>query len=111
MTGAVTGAGVLTATLSWTPAGDATAVILRSASVVITEGNWTDAHIVADTLPGDAAGFTAVLSYESGRLYFALKSQNAEGAWSALSNNGFWPQLRLYLPLVLRASPPRAPFR
>jgi hypothetical protein len=79
--------------------------------VVITEGNWTDAHIVADALPGDAAGFTAVLSYEIGRHYFALKSQNAEGAWSALSNNGFWPQLRLYLPLVLRASPPPAPFR
>jgi len=110
VTDAVSGAGVLTATLSWTPARDATAVILRSANEVINESNWTNATIVADTLPGDAAGFTAVLSYESGRLYFALKSQNVEGAWSALSNNGFWPQLGLYLPLVLRASSPPAPF-
>lgn len=73
--------------------------------MVITEDNWASANVV-DSLPGDAAGLTVVLSYESGPLYFALKSQNAEGAWSALSNNGYWPQLGLYLPLVLRVSAP-----
>ena len=35
-------------------------------------------------------------------VYFALKTQNALGAWSALSNNAFWPRWDVWLPLTLR---------
>jgi hypothetical protein len=38
--------------------------------------------------------------YGGGTLYFALKSQNAEGAYSILSNNAFWPHWDVYLPLI-----------
>jgi hypothetical protein len=43
-------------------------------------------------------------AYTSGAVYFALKSQNAQGDWSALSNNAFWPHRDVLLPLVLRAN-------
>jgi hypothetical protein len=40
--------------------------------------------------------------YSGGTVYFALKSQNAQGEFSILSNNAFWPGWDVYLPLVNR---------
>jgi hypothetical protein len=56
------------------------------------------------TLTGTAEVFTATVPYIEGIAYYALKSQNA-GGWSALSNNAFWPQRYVYLPLVMRSEP------
>ena len=53
-------------------------------------------------LPGSAEAFTATVSYVGGIVYLALKSQNADGAWSPLSNNAFWPHWDVFLPLVTR---------
>ena len=49
------------------------------------------------------AWLTAPVSYTGGTAYFALKSQNAEGNWSDLSNNAFWSRFDVYLPPVMRA--------
>ncbi|MCK4452490.1 MAG: hypothetical protein KAX26_18110, partial [Anaerolineae bacterium] len=56
--------------------------------------------------PGSTEWLTAPVSYTGATVYFALKSQNGEGDWSDLSNNGFWPHFDVYLPLVLRAYGP-----
>jgi hypothetical protein len=32
--------------------------------------------------------------------YFTLKSQDAAGTWSGLSNNAFWPAQTVFLPLI-----------
>jgi hypothetical protein len=48
---------------------------------------------------------TAGLSYSGGVVYFALKSQVANGGWMALSNNAFWPHRDVYLPIIFRHSP------
>ncbi len=66
----------------------------------------TGSGLVTGSLPGSTATFTAAnLPYAGGPLYFALKSQNAEGAGSSLSNNAFWPGWEVYLPLLKRNSP------
>lgn len=57
--------------------------------------------LLTDALPGNAGSYTAVIPYD-GRLSYFAKSENGEGAWSALSNNAFWPHVDAYLPLVLR---------
>ncbi len=64
----------------------------------------TDAHVQE---PGHerVVPFSAAMSgapVSTGVVYFALKSQNAAGLWSALSNNAYWPQHQVYLPLVMR---------
>jgi len=99
---ALTDTATLTATLTWTLPSEAVTATLRYAAAPITESNWASAALLTDTLPGDTSAYMAVIPYVGGTAYFALKSWNAGGA-SALSNNGFWPAWRLYLPLVLRA--------
>ena len=91
VTHAVTSTGVLTATLRWTAPPDAVTATLRYSRTLVTEGNWNSATLLTNTLP-----------YTSGTVYFALKSQNAQGDWSALSNNAFWPHWDVLLPLVMR---------
>ena len=98
---AVTDSTTLTATLVWTPPAGALTTTLRYADAPITEANWAAATLLTDTLPGDAATYTATVPYAGGTVYLALKTANAGGA-SALSNNGFWPASFLYLPLVVR---------
>jgi hypothetical protein len=57
---------------------------------------------MADTLSGSAETYTAPVPYGGDTVYLALKSQNAEGAWSALSNNAFWPHRDVFLSLVTK---------
>jgi len=100
---AVTDTDTLTATLTWTPPAEAITVTLRYADAPITEAHWSAAALLTNALPGDRAAYTAALPYAGGRVYFALKAANAGGA-SALSNNGFWPALDVYLPLVQKSA-------
>ena len=102
VTRAVTATGVLTATLGWTPPANAVTVTLRYSRTLITGAGWDGATLLTGSLAGTASVFTAKVPYTSGTVYFALKSQNASGAWSALSNNTFWPQRRTFLPIVMR---------
>jgi hypothetical protein len=96
------GAGVLTTTLRWTAPADATTTTLRYAGVLVTEDNWTLASLLTHPLPGSADALTATIPHDGGTVYFALKSQNAEGTWSGLSNNAFWPRHDVWVPIVMR---------
>jgi hypothetical protein len=100
---AVTSAGTLTATLGWTAPANALTATLRYSGTLIAEANWASAFLLTSTLSGTAQTYTATISYTSGIAYFTLKLQNAEGVWSALSNNAFWPRQDIYLPLITRA--------
>jgi trehalose-6-phosphate synthase len=75
---------------------------LRYSGTLITEANWTGAPLLTDTLSGSAETYTATVSYSGSTVYFALKSQNAEGDWSDLSNNALWPHWDVFLPLVTK---------
>jgi hypothetical protein len=101
VTNAVTGAGMLTATLRWTSPINALTTTMRYSGVSIADANWTSATVISNDLAGSATVLTAVVPY-SNVVYFALKSQSATGTWSALSNNAFWPHWDIYLPVVLR---------
>jgi hypothetical protein len=102
VTHAITASGTLTATLRWAAPADAVTTTLRYSGTLITEANWAGAPLLTDTLPGSVETYTATVPYDDSTVYFALKSQNAEGGWSDLSNNAFWPYWNVYLPLVLR---------
>jgi hypothetical protein len=102
VTHAITASGTLTATLHWTAPTDAVTTTLRYSGTLITEANWADAPLLTSTLLGSAETYTATVPHGGGTLYFALKSQNAEGDGSDLSNNAFWPHWDIFLPLVLR---------
>lgn len=102
VTQASTGSGALTATLAWTPPGDAITTTLRYSATPITEATWSSAALLTDTFPGGQSTYIATLPYTSGSVYFALKTQDADGDWSGLSNNAFWPHFELYLPSVRR---------
>jgi hypothetical protein len=104
VTQAVTGTGTLTATLVWTAPPDAVTTTLRYSGAFITESNWAGASLISDTLPGGTETFTAVVPYSGGTVYFALKTQNAEGDPSGLSNNAFWPSWDIFLPLVIKGN-------
>jgi hypothetical protein len=103
VTAAITGTGTLTATLRWTAPMNAVTTTLRHSESAITESNWDGASLLTDSLPGSSEVFTAAVPYVGGSAYFALKTQNAEGVPSDLSNNAFWPQHDVYLPLMVRA--------
>lgn len=93
----------LTATLRWTPPTTAVTTTLRYSYTFITETNWTVATVLTSTLPGSQDIYTATVPYAGGTVYFALKTQDVQGAWSGLSNNAFWPHLNLFMPLILGA--------
>jgi hypothetical protein len=101
VTTASTSPGALDATLRWTAPADADTIVLRHSNALITESNWNSATLL-DTLPGNAETYEATVSYGGGTAYFALKSENAEGGWSDLSNNAFWPHQDVFLPIVLK---------
>lgn len=105
VTRAVTTTDILTATLRWTAPTDAVTYTLRYSDTLISDDNWASAVIVSvpfTATPGSTEWLTAPISYSGGTAYFALKSQNTHGEWSALSNNAFWPHFDIWLPLVLR---------
>jgi hypothetical protein len=102
VTQAITDSGVLTATLRWTAPASAVTTTLRYSGTLIVEAGWAGASLLTDTLPGSAESFTATVPYDGGTVYFALKSQNAEGEWADLSNNAFWPRWDTFLPLVTK---------
>ncbi len=97
---ATPGAGTLTATLRWTTPVTAAFTTIRYAHGPITAANWDSAVPLAASLPGSQNSFIANIPYSGGSVYFALKTQNAQGDWSDLSNNAFWPAFDIRLPLV-----------
>ena len=101
VTHAVTSTGVLTATLRWTAPTNAVTITLRYSATLITEANWASAALFGSWV-GSTNAYTGTLLYTGGAVYWALKSQNADGAGSALSNNAFWPHFDVYLPVVRR---------
>jgi hypothetical protein len=100
VTGIITASNVLTATLRWTAPANALTTTIRYSGTLIIATNWNNAPLLIDKLSGAANTFTATVPYNSGTIYFALESQNGTG-WSALSNNAFWPQHIVYLPVLL----------
>jgi len=103
VTRAITAGGTLTATLRWTPPTHAVTTALRYAAALISDATWDAATSLVEATLGGTGAFTATIPYAGGTRYFALKTQNAVGDWSALSNNAFWPSTSVYLPLVLRS--------
>ncbi len=102
VTNAITATGTLTATLAWTPPGNAVTTTLRYSDTLITEANWASALLLTDTLTGTAIYTATIAPYNGGTIYFVLKTQDGTGAYSILSNNAFWPHWEVYLPVVRR---------
>ena len=102
VTTAITDTDTLTATLQWTPLTAALTTTICYSTASITDADWASAAMIINTLPGGQNSYTASVPYVGGITYFALKSQTAAGAWSDLSNNAFWPQQRVFLPIILR---------
>jgi hypothetical protein len=92
----------LTATLRWTVPSAALTTTIRYAGEPLAEVDWYDALPLAEDLTGSTGLFTATVPYGGSTVFFALKTQNAAGDWSALSNNAFWPVRLVYLPLTTR---------
>jgi hypothetical protein len=102
VTGTVTGTGVLTVTLRWSPPADAVLVLLHYASSRITQDSWGSDSIYLGAPASNADIYTATVPYETGaNVFFALRYRNVED-WSSISNNAFWPCLDVHLPLILR---------
>jgi hypothetical protein len=93
---------VITITLGWSPPLSAESQSVYYAHEPITVSNWKSATLLTGTLPGDASSYTALIPYTNGTLYFAHRSYNAAGGWSALSNNAYWPYYDIRLPIVMR---------
>jgi hypothetical protein len=116
--GSGTLSGTLTATLRWTAPVNAITYTMRYSGTLISGDDWANAVTVTvpftASAPGSTEWLTAPVPYTGGpsagsghsTVYFALKSQNAEGVWSGLSNNAFWPHFDVYLPAVLRGYGP-----
>ena len=86
--------------LTWTPSPAAASQTVRYATAPITAANWNSATDLAASLPGAQNTASATLPYGGGTLYFAVRSQNAQGAWSDPSANAFWPSQDVRLPLI-----------
>jgi len=102
VTTAIASSGTLTTTLRWTAPATAFTITLRYSGTLITGANWATASLITNTLSGSAETCTATIPYGGNTVYFGLKSQNAKGDWSDLSNNAFWPHWDVYLPLVTK---------
>jgi hypothetical protein len=94
--------GMLSVTLRWTPPTSAASTTVRYASSPITPANWDSASLLGNSLPGSQDTLSADVPYSGGTLYFALRTQNAQDEWSDLSNNTFWPNFDVHLPLTRR---------
>lgn len=100
VTTATASGGTLTATLTWTPPAGATAILIKSASAPLTEANWESGSLPYVEASGGTTSLTLNVPYSGGTAFFALKARNADGLWSALSNNAVWPRLDLFLPAI-----------
>ncbi len=94
--------GTLSFTLSWTPPATTSSAAIRYSTAPITAGNWDNASILAESLPGDQSIFTGSLPYAGGTDYFAIRVQNTQGEWAGVSNVVFWPSLNMNLPIINR---------
>ena len=104
----IAAADTLTVTLRWTAPAEAVTYTLRYNDAFISESSWGGAVPIAvpfSATPGGPEWLTAPVSHNGGTVYFALKSQNAGGDWSDLSNNAFWPFWDVLLPVVLKGAP------
>ena len=99
---AVVDSGVLVAELGWTAPRGAITITLRYSAQDITGASWVSSELLVDDLPGGAQEYSSLLPYNGDTVYFGLKSQNAAGDWSGLSNIAFWPSKNLYLPVAFR---------
>ncbi len=102
ITSAVTTTSELNVVLEWTPPTGALTTTLRYSNDKISEVNWGDADQLGEALPGGMDIYMASVPYAGRTVYFALKTQNAGGQWSSLSNNAFWPQWDVRLPILFR---------
>ncbi|HSD84491.1 MAG TPA: hypothetical protein VLG46_11555, partial [Anaerolineae bacterium] len=97
---------MLTGTLRWTAPLNAITYTMRYSNTALTDSNWDSALAMnvpfTAASPGATECFTPTIAYNSGTVYFALKSQSAAGNWSALSNNAFWPRRDVFLPIARR---------
>jgi len=94
--------GTLTITLAWTAPTSASTTTIRYASTPIQDDTWDSAAPLIGSLPGSQQTYTTSIAYTGGTLYFALKTQNAQGEWSDLSNLVLWPSFDIYLPHLRR---------
>lgn len=101
ITQAITTTDTLTATLIWTPPTTAVTTTIWYSNMPINPTNWASIILLEDNLAGDIGAYTAVVPLDGSTRYFALRTSNGGGS-SALSNNAFWPQQRVYLPLAVR---------
>jgi hypothetical protein len=103
VTHAVVDAGQLTAYLRWTAPARAKSFALRYSHSLITEANWEQAMEVVPPFAGtpSSTNWSAVsVPYSGSTVYLALRSQDSEGDWSELSNNAFWPAVRVWIPFL-----------
>ena len=101
LTQGITTTDTMTLTLQWTPLPDAITTSLRYAEAPITDATWPSATSLTETLPGSTTQFIAIMPNNNRQKYIALRSQNAKGDWSPLSNLVFWPQQHVYLPIIM----------
>ena len=104
LTEAIQEDGLLTVTLRWTAPADGFTTTLRYSSTLVTSDNWSSTAPLASDLSGSIEALSASIPYGGGQVFFALRTRNAQRAWSAVSNNDFWPSIDIYLPTVLRPS-------
>ena len=88
------------ATLSWSPASESVTTTIRYTYTQLTETIWEAATLLTDSLPGNTDTYEANIPITNEIVYIALKTQNAVGEWSRLSNNAFWPQRQTWLPII-----------
>jgi hypothetical protein len=103
----VAAGGALTATLRWTGPTRAVTYALRYAAAPLSDATWPAAagvDVPFAATPGGGEELTTAVPTTGGTVYFALKSQNGDGGWSGLSNNGFWPRTDVYMPAILRGA-------
>jgi hypothetical protein len=103
----VAAGGALTATLRWTGPTRAVTYTLRHAAAPLSDATWpaaADVDVPFPATPGGSEQLTTAVPTTGGTVYFALKSQNGDGGWSGLSNNGFWPRTDVYMPAILRGA-------
>ena len=101
VTQVLTSTQVITFTLEWSPPFGALSQTIRYAQDPITASNWDNAAQLTDDLTGNASSYIFAIQNTDGTHYFAQKSYNTVGGWSALSNNAYWPNFKDYLSIIL----------
>jgi hypothetical protein len=95
------GAGQLTVSLQWTPPAQIDLQNLRFSSAPIMDTNWGSANTLPGDLSGATSAYTTTIAYGGDTVFFALRTRGSNGEWSPVSNNAFWPQIRIFLPQLI----------